>query len=136
MSSIPSNRQVPAGDRVSPSAELIQASRERSALFGLVPHQRPEFDHLGSADLTLALERARLLRQHALPVMEALYEHVSGSDSMVVLTDAEGTILHTAGDGQFLERARTVALAPGVSWSERTKGTNAIGTALIAGVPT
>ncbi len=119
-----------------PAGEVIRASHERSALFGLQPNQRPEFDHLPAAELTITLERARLLRQHAVPVIEALYQHVEGTDSMIVLTDAAGTILHTAGDGNFIERARTVALAPGVSWSERTKGTNAIGTALAAGAPT
>jgi sigma-54 dependent transcriptional regulator, acetoin dehydrogenase operon transcriptional activator AcoR len=49
---------------------------------------------------------------------------------MIVLTDANGTILHTVGDDDFLERAGKVALSPGVSWAEHSKGTNAIGTTL------
>jgi len=36
-----------------------------------------------------------------------------------------------SGDDDFLARASKVALQPGVNWSEQTKGTNAIGTALI-----
>jgi transcriptional regulator of acetoin/glycerol metabolism len=55
---------------------------------------------------------------------------------MVVLTDATGTIIHSIGDDDFLARASKVALQPGVNWSESTKGTNAIGTALIEEVPT
>jgi transcriptional regulator of acetoin/glycerol metabolism len=135
MPSLPPDPRATGGE-AQPATELIQASHERSALFGLVPHQRPEFDRLATADMNVALERARLLRQHGLPLIEALQEQVAGTESMVVLTDASGTILHAAGDGTFIERARRVALAPGVSWAERTKGTNAIGTALIAGLPT
>jgi transcriptional regulator of acetoin/glycerol metabolism len=55
---------------------------------------------------------------------------------MIVLTDANGTILHSVGDSDFLERARKVALAPGVNWAEHAKGTNAIGTALFEEAPT
>ena len=39
------------------------------------------------------------------------------------------------GDDDFLARASKVALPPGVNWSESTKGTNAIGTALIEELP-
>ncbi|HJV61049.1 MAG TPA: sigma-54-dependent Fis family transcriptional regulator, partial [Albitalea sp.] len=36
----------------------------------------------------------------------------------------------------FLERARKIALAPGVNWAEQSKGTNAVGTALFEERPT
>jgi sigma-54 dependent transcriptional regulator, acetoin dehydrogenase operon transcriptional activator AcoR len=55
---------------------------------------------------------------------------------MIVLTDAQGTILHSVGDDDFLGRASKVALAPGVNWAEHSKGTNAIGTALFEAMPT
>ena len=38
-------------------------------------------------------------------------------------------------EGQREDRARRVALAPGVEWSEESKGTNAIGTALVELAP-
>ena len=46
-------------------------------------------------------------------------------------TNAQGVVLHSLGDNDFLEKASRVALVPGMDWSEQTKGTNAIGTALI-----
>ena len=76
-------------------------------------------------------EKNQLLVSHALPVMETLYDQIIGTQSMVVLTNSEGYILHSLGDSDFLDRANRVALAPGVEWSEQGKGTNAIGTALI-----
>ena len=76
------------------------------------------------------------LHDHAAPVMEMLHEQIVNSTSMVVLTDATGIILHSIGDDDFLERASKVALAPGANWSESAKGTNAVGTALMAETPT
>jgi transcriptional regulator of acetoin/glycerol metabolism len=55
---------------------------------------------------------------------------------MVILTDAKGVIVHSLGDDDFLEKARRVALQPGVTWSEQSKGTNAIGTAIAEKAPT
>jgi transcriptional regulator of acetoin/glycerol metabolism len=54
---------------------------------------------------------------------------------MIVLTNASGFILHSVGDQSFLDRASKVALSPGVEWSEESKGTNAIGTALVEQAP-
>jgi transcriptional regulator of acetoin/glycerol metabolism len=65
-----------------------------------------------------------------------LYEQIVNTESMVLLCDATGTIIHSIGDDDFLARASKVALQPGVNWSEQTKGTNAVGTALIEEVPT
>src|SRR5207249_939044 len=39
------------------------------------------------------------------------------------------------GDDDFLEKANRVALKPGVTWSEASKGTNAIGTAIAEQLP-
>jgi transcriptional regulator of acetoin/glycerol metabolism len=68
--------------------------------------------------------------------MELLYDQIAGTESMIVLTDSHGTILHSLGDDDFLERASKVALAPGANWAEQSKGTNAVGTALFAERPT
>ncbi|GGH63391.1 sigma-54-dependent Fis family transcriptional regulator [Comamonas phosphati] len=77
-----------------------------------------------------ALEENRFLFQHAVPVMETLYGQIANTHSMVLLTSAHGTVLHSMGDHDFLEKADRVALLPGMDWSEQAKGTNAVGTAL------
>ena len=53
-----------------------------------------------------------------------LYEQIVNTHSMVVLTDAEGLILHSLGDDDFLARADKVALRAGALWSEEQQGTN------------
>jgi transcriptional regulator of acetoin/glycerol metabolism len=116
--------------------ESIVRSHERCAALGLSRVDRPDHAHALRADLAAARERNRRLHQHAAPVMELLLEQILATQSMVVLTDAQGTVLHSVGHDAFLQRASKVALAPGANWAETSKGTNAIGTALINEAPT
>jgi sigma-54 dependent transcriptional regulator, acetoin dehydrogenase operon transcriptional activator AcoR len=122
--------------RLAGRVDLIQQSHERCAALGLTRIERPDYEPLMRSDLTIARERNQRLFAHAAPVMEMLYEQIVNTESMLVLTDAQGTILHSIGDNDFLERAGKVALAPGVNWAEHSKGTNAIGTALFEERPT
>jgi transcriptional regulator of acetoin/glycerol metabolism len=116
-------------------AIMIEQSHQRSAGYGIPRSAAPDFDPLGKADLALLLEQNRMLHSHAAPVMETLYEQIINTHNMVILTDINGLIIHTLGDADFLEKADRVALAPGVAWSEESKGTNAIGTAIAEKAP-
>lgn len=109
----------------------IRRSHNRCSLGGLHPQLRPEHDPGRKSELDIVLDRSFRLCQHAAPIMELLYEQIVHTHSMVVLTDPLGTVLQTRGEDGFLERAQKVALLPGVSWAEGTKGTNAVGTAII-----
>lgn len=117
-------------------ARAIAESHDRSRAFGLRAQDGPDLSLLSRAALREAHERNRRLCEHATPVMELLFEQIADARSMVVLTDARGIVLHALGDPVFLDRAHRVALAPGADWSERAKGTNGIGTALIDEAPT
>lgn len=110
---------------------LIDESHQRSRGHGLDVKDKPDYSCLSRRQLHQVLEENRFLFQHAAPVMETLYEQIANTHSMVVLTGADGLILHSLGDNDFLERAAKVALMPGVDWSEKSKGTNAVGTALV-----
>ncbi len=112
------------------SAELIHQSHRRSQAFGIAANDEPDFSSPRKGDFSDALAENRFLFQHAAPVMETLYDQIVNTHSMVLLTSAKGMVLHSLGDTDFLEKASRVALMPGMDWSERTKGTNAIGTAL------
>jgi transcriptional regulator of acetoin/glycerol metabolism len=116
--------------------DLIHQSHERCAALGLTRIERPDYEPLMRGDLAVAKERNQRLFTHAAPVMEMLHEQIVNTESMIVLTDAQGTVLHSIGDSDFLERANKVALSPGVNWAEQSKGTNAIGTALFEERPT
>jgi transcriptional regulator of acetoin/glycerol metabolism len=119
---------------ISPTASIDQRvvqSWQRSLGAGLSPMGRIEcMDNLTGR----SLQRCRSLNQsligHSEPVMEYLFEQVRHSHSMVILADAQGTLMHTLGDLDFLSKAERVALRLGASWAENQRGTNAIGTAL------
>jgi len=130
-------RPISASLALGPTHEgVIEQSHDRCAALGLSRIERPDHAPLGRPDLAVARERNRRLHDHAAPVMEMLAEQIVGTESMVVLCDSTGTIIHSIGDDDFLSRASKVALQPGVNWSEQAKGTNAIGTALIVESPT
>ncbi len=77
------------------------------------------------------LEQNRSLLTYARPVMENLFTQIANTDSVVLLSDANGMVVHSLGDPSFVGKADRVRLMPGYSWDERHRGTNAIGTALV-----
>ena len=111
-------------------AMLIETSWNRSKHFGLRPRTSQEHHALPTTDLRLLREQHRSLMRHATPVMTTLHQQIIDAESIVVLTDAQGIVLHTIGESTFAEKAAKVAIRPGVSWGEAQKGTNAIGTAI------
>jgi sigma-54 dependent transcriptional regulator, acetoin dehydrogenase operon transcriptional activator AcoR len=115
---------------------MIEQSRQRSASYGLSRNEWPDFSRLAQNDLKLLMEQNRVLCDFALPVMDTLYEQIENTHSVVILTDTEGLVLHARGDDDFLARAEKVAIQPGACWSERSKGTNAIGTTIAEQLPT
>nr|WP_229456868.1 sigma-54-dependent Fis family transcriptional regulator [Massilia sp. KIM] len=119
----------------SDATAIIATSHQRSVGYGLCPGARPDFDPLARNDLSHLLEQNGLLHTHAVPAMETLYQQIINTHNMVLLTDAQGVILHTLGDADFIEKANRVALSPGVGWSEQRMGTNAIGTAIAERAP-
>jgi transcriptional regulator of acetoin/glycerol metabolism len=115
---------------------IIAVSHRRSQAYGLCPGDRLDMSPLSGSALSGVVAQNRMLYNHALPAMETLYQQIVNTHNMVLLTDAHGVILHSLGDADFLEKANRVALTPGVAWSEESKGTNAIGTAIAERAPT
>ncbi|MFM0606189.1 sigma-54-dependent Fis family transcriptional regulator [Paraburkholderia sediminicola] len=116
--------------------DVIAQAHARSLEVGLRASETPDFHPLRRLALRELVDRNQSLYTHALPVMETLHAQIVDTQSMVLLTDNHGVILHSLGDSDFVEKANRVALCPGVSWAEADRGTNAIGTALIDGQPT
>ena len=116
--------------------QAILASHERCGAFGLVAQQPADLKRLDPAALRDLQQRNARLCAQAVPVLDMLYEQLTHAQSMVLLTDASGVILHALGDAGFLDRAQQIALVPGALWAEADKGTNAVGTALMTEGPT
>ncbi len=117
-------------------AQQIARSWERCRRFGLnEKNPFPIVDGLDRFALKTEQDRNRTLLQQGRAIMEQVYEQIRESGSMVILADANGLLLETVGDADFLDRADRVALATGASWDENQRGTNAIGTALLEEAP-
>jgi len=119
---------------IDPRADIdrrIAASWQRSMSAGLSLVGKVACDdNLSASNLRRAREMNHALISHSEPVIEFLFEQVKHSHSMVILADAQGVLMHTLGDLDFLNKADRVALKCGASWAENQRGTNAIGTAL------
>src|ERR1700754_4241711 len=126
----------PAVGQPAAQLDVIAQAHARSRNFGLHAHEAPDFHPLRHTQLQDVVDRNQSLYSHALPVMETLHAQIVDTQSMVLLTDSNGVILHSLGDSDFIEKAERVALCPGVSWAESDRGTNAIGTALADAQPT
>ena len=93
------------------------------------------FDELDAAiddgELRERTFQRQMLIKLARPFMENLYNFVRGSGFEVILTDEEGVLLEVLGDMDIMGRTKRVQLCPGGNWSEASRGTNAIGTAIV-----
>lgn len=116
---------------------LIIRSWERCLRFGLTQSGSfPSIDSLDRVALKTEQDRNRYLLRQGRPIMEHVFEQIRDSGSMVVLADANGLLLETVGDPDFVDRADRITLSAGASWDENLRGTNAIGTALAEEAPT
>lgn len=110
--------------------QSILRSWTRCAALGLEGRANSLPEPLTSYEFAASAEAAESFRRLCRPEVEALYADAEATDSIVILTNPQGLVLDTIGSLDFAQRAAQVALRPGVPWSERIVGTNAIGTAL------
>jgi len=92
----------------------------------------PPLEHEALA--VLRHEHARLISASTPPIAQAR-SFLSQTGTVMILTDARGTILSLEGDARIREPLGDIRLVPGATWAETSCGTNAIGTALALGQP-
>lgn len=107
--------------------DFILASWQRSRDFHVDP-EKVETHRVTNVQLQTILESRKDLVRISLPVVENLYGFIKGSRSIIILTDENGIILSCTGDPEYL--TNSTAYEPGIEYSERTVGTNGIGTSL------
>jgi transcriptional regulator of acetoin/glycerol metabolism len=62
--------------------------------------------------------------------MASLYQQIAGSGYAIALTDSDGVVINYFGDPSFTGVASSTGLLLGSVWTERTQGTNGMGTCL------
>ena len=129
---ISAHEEALAGGRpVDLDPRVLHAWR-RSGDAGISPEQELPAHFLGAPEL----ERARTctpLRAVADDVVASLADTSTAGRHLVVLTDAQGSLLWRAGSPEALRRADSIAFAEGADWSEGGIGANGISLALDSG---
>ncbi len=107
--------------------EVILDSWERSRQYGVnALHQNKQL--CSPEELINRQAKNIILLNAAHDYLEHLYSKILNSQGVVVLSDAEGTIIFALGDEKTMRK--TTAPEPGHDCSEATMGTNGVGTCL------
>lgn len=112
----------------------IASSWQRCHNLSVDPH-RAERCNIDLPQLKERLFQNQRLIKIVRPVMERLYDFVRNTGFQVVLSDETGLLLDVIGDTDITSLTSQVELCPGGNWSEASKGTNAIGTAIFERKP-
>lgn len=109
--------------------DVIADSWTRMAGAGLDPERlRPT--SAADDDALESARRASPLRWCLDDLRGALASIATDAEHIMVVADPVGTLLWIEGLGRVLDQARSIDFVPGMNWTERSAGTNAIGTAL------
>ncbi|MDI3257934.1 MAG: sigma-54-dependent Fis family transcriptional regulator, partial [Kyrpidia sp.] len=107
---------------------ILRDSWWRSREYGVQTDVLVE-DILEPPQLKILKEEKEQLLQVVTPAMERLHGWVYSQHSTVMVSHVNGYILYSVGDPKFMSDAQKIHLKEGAGWSERSRGTNAIGTA-------
>lgn len=116
-------------------AAEVSASWSRCIETGLEPHGKPRAFAISEIELKQRRQQSGYVRRLALAEMETLYHQIAGSNFLIAFADAEGIVLEAFADPQFGESDSGRQIVPGTLWSEKIRGTNGLGTAIMAGRP-
>ncbi len=109
--------------------QVIASSWKRSQGLG-VGAERGAAPLAGEAEIFRRRAQNAKLLNFARPALERSGVFLAEASSMMILSDASGFILETAGDPRVVDEGRHNHLEIGGKWEESAIGTNAIGTAL------
>lgn len=107
----------------------ILDSWKRSRNLGVDPIEI-SYKTLSADELNLKINKNINLIGIVHPYLEQIHSIVKGSGSYILLCDREGYVIDFKGDADIIEKGDTTKLGPGSGRSERSVGTNGIGTAL------
>jgi hypothetical protein len=117
-----------------PPRSVIFESWARSLAAHVDPdHHRPPVVY--QADEVDDVRSAHPLRPLVPMLRSMLVEIADASQHIMIVTDADGTILWREGAAEVCLRADPVGLCEGTRWAEVAMGTNAMGTALVVDGP-
>ena len=115
--------------------KIILDSWKRCAEYGVPAENNYPLRVLNFDELEKRKAKNRQLIQISAPIRESIRRFIHGSHFVIALTDAEGVIIELTGDEQMKRSIIGGGFIEGADWSERSVGSNAIGTALAINQP-
>ena len=110
--------------------EIIKRSHKRCIKYQISKQKIFPTITLRAKELYNFLEKNSKLIKVSRPFMEIIYDFLSGSGFSLYLTDKEGFVLSIIGDEDIIKCIADVGIVEGADMSEKSTGTNAIGTAI------
>ena len=108
--------------------DIINRSWKRCQNFGLSPSDPMDDSILTGSALQEVLTENQSMIRHATLILENLYPAIHSQGLVTVIVDRNGTIIHKVG---HLDNNEMIDYLPvGSNWSEKRKGTNAMGLAI------
>ncbi len=114
---------------------VILESWIRCTNMGVDPWKKKPDRILSRAYFTEYRAAKQPLLELCVPYMETLYAFVRNSEFVISLTDETGLILKIIGDESIKTQIERGGFVEGADWSEKSVGTNGIGTAIASGQP-
>ena len=107
----------------------VLRSWERCQQYGVDPLQKQTTIKVSEEKLKEEITQSKLY-QISLPIIEDFYHQIKGTNHLITLGDNEGKIIYLKGDYETLKKAEKMNFVIGADWSEKSAGSNAIGTSL------
>jgi sigma-54 dependent transcriptional regulator, acetoin dehydrogenase operon transcriptional activator AcoR len=109
----------------------LLASWMRSvAEHGLEPDRIQEPDVLTHAELLERRAPIDELSSFSSPEIDRLYQHLSDHAQVVMLSDAQGVVMHFRSSSTVIDTCSTLRVLPGSIWNEEKQGTTGVGLCL------
>ena len=135
MSAAPGQTQALGHTRSAYRDMVSQSWRRCLDEYHLNPAQSDEPPWVGHQELRTRMERQADIIDCARHEMQALHQQLADEHCAVVLTDAEGVIVHMVASTEFAAQGQSLGLRAGGAWGERVAGTNGMGTCLASHSP-
>ena len=111
-------------------SEILNRSRKRCIKYGIEKSKVFPTKIFKGEEFNIILEKNNELIKVAIPFMEIIYDFLRGSGFSLYITDKDGVVLTIIGDEDIIEGQAQTGIVVGSDMSEKSTGTNAIGTAL------
>lgn len=109
----------------------LRASWMRSITeHGLDPDRIHEPDVLTHSELQERRAPIEEMGAYSVPEIDRLYQHLSDHAQVVMLSDAQGVVMHFRSSATVVDTCSTLRVLPGSIWNEEKQGTTGVGLCL------